>query len=233
MGSTFWAELYFRSLKANSVFNQLTKYLLQYKRVSIPSVGTIQLVQQPSQLNVADKLLLPPTYTVGLKDEETVPDHQLNFLAAALKEEKESILYSLQELGSWLQEKVRGEGFDWKGIGTIRQNGPAVLIPVDGLGEVPAERVIRQDAEHQVLVGDQHLTSTQITGRKEVEEVVTGSKRSIFMIIGWIVLILSILYIIFVLYQGGFRVGATGSKAAPTGHHQVQGNAQSRVMLLV
>ena len=80
MASTSWVESYFRSLKANSVFNQLTKYLVQYKRVSIPSVGTILLVQQPAQLNVADKIIEPPTVSAELREDVVVPEHQLKYL---------------------------------------------------------------------------------------------------------------------------------------------------------
>ena len=183
-------------------------------------MGTIQLVQQPAQLNVAEKIILPPSYTAELKGDETVPDHQLNFLSAALQQERESIHQNLDDLGLGLKEKVRGEGFEWNGIGTIRSSGGAITVPVAGLEPVPAERVLRQDAEHTVLVGDQEMTSTQIAGMRE-GEVAGKRKRSIWMIIGWILLILSILAIVFVLYQGKFRIGATGSKQAPTGYLQV------------
>jgi hypothetical protein len=204
------------------VFNQLTKYLLQYKRVSIPNVGTILLVQQPPQLDVADKTIQPPTYTAELRDDETVSEHQLNFLSAIMRQEKESIHHSLNSLGLWLREKVRGNGFEWKGIGIIRAPGHPLSLPVGILETIPAQRVLRQDAEHSVLVGDQQLTSTQIAGRKAEEETARGTKRSIFVIVGWILLALSILYIIFVLYQGRFRIGATGSKASPTGYQRLQ-----------
>lgn len=197
------------------MFNYLTKYLLQYKRVSIPSVGTIHLVQQPAQLNVADKLILPPFYATEFSNEDDVPEHQLSFLSSSLNEERENIQQSLNELGLWLKEKMNGEGFDWKGIGVIQPSNEAVaVLPIKALEPVPAEKVFRQGAEHRVLVGDQHLTSTQIAGLKEET---TKSKRSVLVIIGWIVLLLSILYIIFVLWQGKFRVGATGSKSAPIG----------------
>ena len=183
-------------------------------------MGTIQLVQQPPQLNVADKIIQPPSYAAELKDDETVSEHQLNFLSAALQQERESIHHSLNDLGLRLKEKVQGEGFNWNGIGTIRSSGGVVSVPVDGLEPLPAERVLRQDAEHTVLVGDHEMTSTQIAGMRE-GEAAGKRKRSIWMIIGWIVLIISILAIVFVLYQGKFRIGATGSKQSPTGYLQL------------
>lgn len=217
MASTFWAVLYFRSLNPNNVFNQLTKYLLQYQRVSLPSVGTIRLVQQPAQFNVVDKLILPPSFTAEVSEEEKVPEHQLVYLAAALREDKDKVRQQLTELGERLQNQFRGEGFHWKGIGVIRYGGqttpsvPAALVPIN------ANRVIRPNAEHQVLVGDQQMTSTQMAGLQD-GEAVTKNKRSVWMIVAWVLLILSLLYIVFVLYVGKFRMGATGSKQAPTSY---------------
>ncbi|HEU4903546.1 MAG TPA: hypothetical protein VFT06_12160 [Flavisolibacter sp.] len=219
MALTSWVESYFRSLKANSVFNQLTKYLVQYKRVSIPSVGTILLVQQPAQLNVADKIIEPPTVSAELREDVVVPEHQLKYLSAALQQETESISQSLTEFGSWLKKRIQGDGFEWKGIGLIRQSGQPTPISLPGQTPIPAERVVRQDAAHHVLVGDQHMTSTQITGLRETETT-TKKKRSVLVLIGWIILILSILFILFILYQGKFRVGSTGSRQAPTSYLQ-------------
>lgn len=218
MASTFWAELYFRSLNPNDVLDQLTKYLVQYKRVSIPAVGTILLVQRPSELNVADKTILPPSFTAQLNEEDAVPEHQLQFLAGSLKEEKETVLARLQDVGNKLKKQVNSDGFEWQGIGTIRRSDAPVTVSLPALQPLSAERVLRQNAEHNVLVGDQQMTSTQIAGLRE-EELEEGrkTKRSVLVIIGWIILLLSILYIIFILYQGKFRVGATGSKYAPTG----------------
>jgi hypothetical protein len=58
------------------------------------------------------------------------------------------------------------------------------------------------------------------------EPEVVENKRSVFMLIGWILLILSILYILFVLYQGGFKIGAAGSRQAPTGRVAVDASTQ-------
>lgn len=198
------------------MFHQLTKYLVQYKRVSIPSVGTIQLIQQPAQLNVAEKIILPPAFSAELRNEETVSQHQLNFLSAALREEKENVLQGLEEFGSRLNEKIAGDGFDWKGIGFLHRSAIDGNVSSTTLEPVAAERVLRQDAEHKVLVGDQQMTSSQIAGWKEEDGAAKESRRSLLVIIGWVLLALSILYIIFILYQGKFRIGATGSRQSPT-----------------
>jgi hypothetical protein len=222
MGSTFWVELYFRSLNPNNVLNHLTKYLLQYRRVSIPSVGTIQLLHQPAQLNVAEKILLPPSYATQITSDETVPDHQLAFLAACVAKEKAEVLDLLQLFGAQLKTSIKGAGFNWTGIGLIRYTNEPLPVSMPAPEPVTATRVIRQDAPHNVLVGDQQMTSTQITEQRADDLTVVKARPSLVIIIGWIVLVLSILFIVFILYRGKFRVGATGSKQTVTSHQIYQ-----------
>lgn len=218
MASTFWVELYFRSLNPNNVFKQLTNYLLQYRQVSIPSVGTIRLVRQPAQLDVAAKLITPPSYRTEIRSDDVIPEHQLAYLSAALQEEKVQVLDKLADLGQHLQRKVSESGFEWKGIGWIGGSVDATAITPALLQPIPAERVMRQDAEHNVLVGDQEMTYTQMAGKKEEIVAAADSKPSLSIIVGWVLLLLAILFIVFLLYQGKFRVGATGSKQSPIGY---------------
>lgn len=213
MDSTSLQVLYFRSLKASNVLNHLTRYLFQYKCVSIPNVGTFQIVQQPPQLNVVDKIILPPLYFIEIRKEDEVSDHQLNFLDAILKRGKDEIQRDLQFFGNKLQEKINGPGFTWDGLGTITCSTQSLEISTSALEPIPAERVLRQDARHNVLVGDRQRLSG---GSGEAETEAAEKKRSLFVIIGWVLLLLSILFIVFYLYIGKFRVNAAGSKQSPT-----------------
>ncbi|NTS40201.1 hypothetical protein HRG84_04725 [Flavisolibacter sp. BT320] len=199
------------------MFKQLTNYLLQYRQVSIPSVGTIRLVRQPAQLDVAAKIITPPSYRTEITPGDVVPEHQLAYLSASLEAEKHSVMDRLSAFGQNLRQQVKGDGFNWKGIGWIGlDNGQNVISP-SVLQPIPAERVLRQDAEHNVLVGDQEMTYTQMAGRREEATTIAVAKRPLAIIVGWVLLALAILFIVFLLYQGKFRVGATGSKQSPTG----------------
>src|SRR5215207_6661783 len=116
MDSTFLQVLYFRSLKVNNVLNLLTKYLLQYRTVTIPHVGTIQLIQRPSQLDVADKIIHPPSFSAEIKKEEDVSAHQLNFLNHFLQKAPHFVLEDLKLFGDNLHDKINGPGFEWSGF---------------------------------------------------------------------------------------------------------------------
>jgi hypothetical protein len=202
------------------VLNHLTKYLFQYKSVSIPSVGTLQIVQQPPQLNVVDKIILPPSFSVVIRKEEEVSAHQLQYLENILQRGHTNILSDLRFFGDKLQEKINGPGFEWNGLGTITRSTQTIPLMTGALEPVPAERVLRQHVQHSVLVGDQQMLSGTTSDDEIVGE--KTSKRSLLVIIGWVLLFFSLLFIAFQLYSGRFRVNGAGSKQAPSSHHSHQ-----------
>lgn len=194
----------------------LTKYLLQYRTVTIPHVGTINIVQYPSQLDVADKRLQPPSFSFRLKGEEDITDHQLNFLSSFLQKENNWVLEELKQFGDRLYDKINGPGFEWNGLGKLDRSTQSFPVLQKGLTVIAAERVIRENPDHQVLVGDRQTSSLAIADEKLVEKEQT-TKRSSLIVIGWILLLLSILAIGFFAYKGKFRVNSSGSKMPASG----------------
>lgn len=210
MASISLAELYFRSLKSNKVLSLLTKYLLQYRRLSIPHVGTFELVQLSPQFNVVDKLMLPPSYELNWSRNDTLPEHQLSYLAAIAQADKETVKEELEQFGEKFRTKVENEPFTWKGIATIKKENGSFdiehqLLKVDGLASVAAHRVIRENAEHSMLVGDRQMTSHQVAHR-----ISTGKKRSYAVLVGWILFVLTLVAIVFLLYKNGFNPLSSG-----------------------
>lgn len=195
----------------------LTKYLFQYRTVSIPQVGTLRLIQHTAQLDIVDKTIAPPSFVIELKGAEEVTEHQLNFLGNVLNRTREDVLRDLKFFGDQLHEKINGPGFEWRGIGTFTRSTQMIPINVYAIQPVAAEKIIRADAAHQILVGDVEMTSKQMTERRIVSDVVK-KKKSPFVLAGWILLFLSVLLMIFFLYTGKFKVNAAGSKQSPLGY---------------
>jgi hypothetical protein len=207
---TFWAESYFRSLKRVRVLALVTKYLLRYRRVCIPNVGTFEIVAQSPQLDVADKRITSPVYFTRHIQDDSVPDHQFLFLSSGGTNEKD-LQHELYSFGERLKRQIQNSPFHWKGFGTLRYQSSAVLfepdeIRLDSLQSLPAEKIIRQNVQHNMLVGDQEMTSQQVTevlGRVEY-------KRPWYIILGWTLLIVSAVAIIIYLYMHNFETSSTG-----------------------
>lgn len=195
------------------MFQQLTKYFTQYKQVSIPEVGSFELVYQSATLDVANKLLQPPSYFTNYSKTDLVKEHQLNFLAVHLQTDKPSVEKQLIQFGKELKNQIQSDSFLWKGIGRLENRDTRILFHPDYaetevLQPIVAERVLREDAMHTVLVGEKEVQ------RSHVPETAIDSlrKKPVAIIVGWILAVLAIGAILFMLYRGNFQSTATGNK---------------------
>jgi hypothetical protein len=211
MASTFWAELYFRSLKRTKVLALLTKYLLQYKRVSIPHIGTFEIVQQSPELHIADKLITAPVFTTKYVNNDQVTDHQFHFIEKSEQLDREK----LSSFGENLSKRIQKHPFCWNGFGTLRYDSSRFVfdpqcIELNSLSHVNASKVTRKNARHSMLVGYQQVTGELVTDVFNQPEV--KKKTKLYMIVGWIVFFLAVAAIAVILYIGKFEVSATGLK---------------------
>lgn len=193
----------------------LTKYLFQSRQVCIPGIGSFAVEARPAQLDTANKQILPPGYAVRYSEEETLSDDQLNELAHLMKVNENTAKERVAVLGRELRRQIRGSRFEWKGIGFLEEvNGKVAFSPeasLTTLEPVPAERVIREGVTHTVLVGDQEVQSN---GEPPLEAA-PPKKRSVEMIIAWVLLALAVLFIIYYLYTQGILSPSGGLQSRP------------------
>jgi hypothetical protein len=165
---------------------------------------------QSPQLSVADKHIPAPVYVTRHRQADEVPNHQLHFLKNEAGE-KEFFLKELFSFGEKMKRRIQSSPFHWNGLGTLRYVSDEMLFEPDpfnlqALQAVPAEKVLRENVQHHVLVGDQEMTSQQVT---EVLNKVEY-KRPWFIIAGWILLIVAIIAILLFLYMKNFQTTSTG-----------------------
>ena len=211
MGSTFWAELYFRSLKRIKVLSIFTKYLVQYGRVCIPGVGNFELVCQSPQLDVADQLFRPPFYITRYNPQYNLSEHQSEYFASSIQAEKNETANEMILFGEKLKKRIEAAPFQWNGFGTLKSRSSEILfeayqINLTSLNIIPARKVIRENAEHSMLVGDQQMTSRQVA--EALNKTEPG--RSVIMVIGWVIVVMGIIAILALLYLGGFQPSSSG-----------------------
>jgi hypothetical protein len=195
------------------VFQQLASYLTQYKQVSIPQVGSFELVPKPAMLDVASKRIHPPTYLPQYSHTDLVKDHQLDFLASDLNADREYIKQQLENFGTDLKKRIQQGVFSWKGVGKLEAGDASMVfhpdvIEINGLRALPAEKVLRKNVQHTVRRGEQEVLSSAIPG--EGKEIV--KKRSAVELIGWGVVIASVVLMIVLFITNSAGVGFSGTK---------------------
>jgi hypothetical protein len=178
----------------------------------IPHIGTFEIVQEAPRLDIADKVFRPPFYKTVFSEKDIIPEHQLQFFSSVGNSLKKELL----SFGEKLRARVQEAPVMLNGFGKLRYSSNAIvfepeIIELAALQAVPAQKVIRENAQHNVLVGDREMNSQQVT------DFLGQSlrKKPIFMILGWTVLILALAVIVVVLYQGKFQVTSSGLRLHP------------------
>jgi hypothetical protein len=82
------------------------------------------------------------------------------------------------------------------------------VLEIKGLQTIPAEKVLRKNVQHIVRRGEQEVVSSSFYE----EEKPVIKERSLAVLIGWAVVILSVVFIAFYLYSDGFKATASGTK---------------------
>jgi len=196
------------------VLSSLTSYLTQFKKVVIPFIGTFELRQQPATLDFANRLIYPPVQEVHFAPQGTVPAEQLNFLGWELELDGTTVEERLSQFGRALKTTLTEAAFLWDGFGELSAAEDAVLFTParsSQLSEVAANKIIRQNVHHGVLVGEKEMNSGDIS----YMEAPVAIKRSYVNWVGWIIALCALLFIGYQLSAKNFHPFASGLQQKP------------------
>ncbi len=192
----------------------LTRYFFKHNTVTIPHVGTLVLKEQPAYLKIAEKTIHPPVYSITYNEKNSVDERQIRILSDETGADNSTIENDLSQLGKKIAEFLHTEeDFYWKGIGKFRSiDEKTSFESIAGnhfSPPVSAQRVIRQNVQHKVLVGDSTITSHH----SDNTVTLRLKKRSVRLLPYWIILLFGILFILFHFYKEGFNTSSAGYKS--------------------
>ena len=157
----------------------LNAYLYQHRSLSIPGLGTIYLETFPANVEVADRTMLSPVYRFRFDKYFDAPDKEFFAFVATQRNilDYEAIKW-YNEFSFELRNRIRAEEqVSWDGVGILKKDSSggvqfeAAPAPMLFLQPVPAMRVSRQDAQHNLVVGDRERTSGEMNEWLHDEEV--------------------------------------------------------------
>ena len=128
--------------------------IFQNKTCKLPGIGTLMMVSNPALTDFANAQILAPVESI-----EFVPE-----------EDGEKVFNEFSAMSELLKSKLDENGSVFlKGIGTLTRNKAGEInfeaLAIDPIffQPVSTERVIRENTEHSLLVGDQQTTNIQMT----------------------------------------------------------------------
>ncbi len=135
----------------------------------MPGIGSFETSFHPPELDFANKILKAPAYDIQYSNAE--PDTKAHFYTYLAKEmglQYEEAEHQLKKFTAQLKDKLdTGEPVNFSGMGVLTKKEDAYSFDAnnslnDFFPAITAERVIRQNAEHNVRVGEDDRTSTEM-----------------------------------------------------------------------
>lgn len=196
-----------------SIFYQ---YLLLHKQLCLPGIGTIQLQKTSSKFDFGDKCFTAPAYNFKMDNREQSPSKKLfEWISKVRSISDWEAIRMVNDFSFDLKNQLSATGeVSWKNVGRFLRDDKgniildSVLLEPESELPVIAEKVIREKAEHKILVGDNVKTAI------EMEEIRHENipKKDYGWIIAIIAIVLSIMIVGIYLSENGLALTSLGNQ---------------------
>ncbi len=194
------------------MLSSLTSYLIQHRQVYIPHIGKFELRYKSATLDFANRIIHPPVNELRFSEHGNMRENQLSFLKEDMEMDSALVEDRLKDFGKSLKRSVTQSAFTWNGFGELKYINNEIVFLADAaphLTPVPANKLIRKNVHHAVLVGEREMHSGDTSYIHPEKKVVT---KSVAVIIGWVVTLLAVGLIGYYLYKSNFHPLSTGTK---------------------
>lgn len=166
------------------MYLNLYQYLIHNKTLSLPGLGLFTIESIPARTDIASKLIMPPFYSFRFQQESgSLSKRLFAWLAAKEGISELDAIRKINDLVFDIKSQLSaGKRVIWKGVGILTQ-GLAGKIEFEAEKkklefehQVTAEKVVRDQYEQTVLVGDREKT-VQVSERHTVSQDNLSSKR--------------------------------------------------------
>ena len=180
----------------------LTAYLFQFHRLPLPDMGTIVLRKQSAQLNPLEKKINPPTYILELNSSEIEIGELTEWLAMHLHTTSDEAFYTLKNYVQKIKDHLtHTDTFNWGALGLIgkTESGQFTFtgneLISQGHKTLQAEKVIRTNPEHEVLIGDRTYAGENLAQLLKSSKKEKMKSRDYLPALGIIFFLLIIMYL--------------------------------------
>lgn len=152
------------------MFKLLYKYLILNKRAGVPGLGVFFIERKPAKLDFTNKVFIGPASQINFKAQALVDDNRLyTFISREQKIDVTEAAVRYSNFANNLRQNLAEKNsVELPGLGVLSQNAGGELFFKetfrlnDYFPPVTAERVIRENTEHHIMVGDSTRTNTQM-----------------------------------------------------------------------
>jgi hypothetical protein len=198
------------------MYDDLYEYLILHRQVNVPGIGTFSLETQAAATDISNRTIDPPAYTISFDSTNTTPAKRFyNWLADRLHMPYAEAIVRFNSFSFDLKAKLMaGNKIIWDKVGTLTKTLAGDIRFESSLTNhrydppLAVARVIRENAEHTMKVGEQHKTSSEMTELLNQSE----AKKRRWWLPALIVGILLVIFLIIYFSQKGMSVDSSGTQ---------------------
>ena len=200
------------------MYDELYQYLVQYKTLHLPGIGSFVLERKPASADFSNKQILAPRQSISLLHGNTTPARSFfAWLGKALGLDEREALIRFNDFVFDLKKKIKeGTRVTWNGIGTLSPGLAGEIRFETAVRDQPAgpavkaEKIIRENASHTVRVGEDEKTSEQMIEYLNQQP----ARKSYWWAWAAAVALVLVMFIGWYFSEHGVSVSATGNNAA-------------------
>jgi hypothetical protein len=200
------------------MFELLTRYLLEYKKLPVPQTGIFELEKKDADAHLSAETIVAPAWQVKfIADRDTVdaiPDNLYNWLAINKGVTKEEAKHLFEAFANSLKERLaNGENVLWEGLGALQEvDGAVQFAPAAAyfspFTNVAAKKITRENTSHATLVGDKETT----TARMREQLLLPDERKGKGTTAMWVLLAAALVAAAWYFSQNGCHTSATGNR---------------------
>lgn len=152
------------------MFQLFCKYLILNSRAHVPGLGVFFIERTPAKLDFANKIFIAPVSQINFKAQPSVADNRIyTFISRQQKIEESEAVIRYNNFADTIKKHLKEhKRMELPGLGVLLQNNEGNLYfnATSELNEyfpsAPANRILRENTEHPIVVGDINRTSRQM-----------------------------------------------------------------------
>jgi hypothetical protein len=200
------------------MYGELYQYLILHKHLDLPGIGALVVERRPAQIDITEKIIHPPTFSIGFRQQANSPSKSFfNWIGSKFGiSERDAVIRFNDFLFELKKELNNGLSLEWAGVGTISKGlgGDFKMVPLLQhhlpAASIPASKVLRENPEHLVRVGEEERTSSQM--REYFYHNGNVGRRPYLWTIALVITILSVIFIGFYFSTRGMNTSSASNQ---------------------
>lgn len=198
----------------------LNQYLFQHSGINVPGLGTIFIEKTPAKSDFVNRQFFPPEFIFRFDKYYDTPDKDFfTYLSSGMSIPDYEAIQEYNQFAQEFRSKIKLEDKAiWKDVGMFIKNSSGDIefqqLPVyQHLYEpVIAERVLRSDTSHAILVGDREKTNFEMTELLSEDNQQKVVKKQVWPLYAIILFAVALIFLMFHFYKYGVTLESISNR---------------------